>query len=74
MKCTITGVDTNNKWRGYPLCKEILDLAKLMEDEVGFTNISFRQRLIKLSDRWAERKAEELAAARKERNEAKIND
>lgn len=64
MKCLVTGVETNNKWRGHPLCREVVEMSKAMENEVGFQGKNMRQRLIKLQDQWNERVAKEAGKAK----------
>lgn len=59
MKCIITGKETNNKWRGYVICKEMVDLAKQMEGENGFLDTTLRERILILSQRWNDRAKEE---------------
>lgn len=62
MKCYVTGAETNNKWKGYPLCREVVELAKKLEGENGFLGTTMRERIIMLQQRWKERVAEETQA------------
>lgn len=64
MKCLITGVETNNKWRGHPLCREIVQLAKEMENQPGFHFKTMRERILKLGEQWKERVREEAKKAK----------
>lgn len=62
MKCLVTGVETNNKWKNLPVCTEVIKLAKAMQDEEGFKGCSQRERIIILKQRWDERAKEEAGA------------
>jgi hypothetical protein len=59
MKCIVTGKETNNKWKGFPICKEAIELARLMEGQEGFLHKTMRKRLQILQQRWQERVREE---------------
>jgi hypothetical protein len=59
MKCIVTGKETNNKWKNFPICKEVIELAKLMKGENGFLDCSMRERIMILKQRWDDRVAEE---------------
>lgn len=60
MKCLITGIETKNKWRGHPLCRDIVDLAKEMRgSEPGFMSLTLREALVKLDEQWKKRVKEE---------------
>lgn len=28
MKCTVTGIETENKYKGIPICREVMDIVK----------------------------------------------
>lgn len=62
MKCLITGTETNNKWRGHPLCRDIIDLAREMREELanGGRPLTTRQALVKLGEQWKKRINEEV--------------
>ena len=60
MKCIITGAETENKWRGFPIKKEFVQLAKFMENEEGFKDCTMRERIIILQQRWRDRIKEEM--------------
>lgn len=62
MKCLVTGVETNNKWKNFPICKEAVELAKLLKDENGFKDTTLRERIVILKQRWDERVSEEVGA------------
>lgn len=67
MKCLITGTETNNKWRGHPLCRDIVDLAKEMrKSEPGFMRSTMREALVKLDEQWKKRVNEEATKAKAE--------
>lgn len=59
MKCVVTGKETNNKWRGYPLCREVIQMAKETEGKNGFQGCTIRERIIIIQRRWKERVEEE---------------
>ena len=63
MKCIITGLETNNKWKNFPICREAVELAKDMEGEETFLGCNMRERLIILGQRWGDRVAEEADIA-----------
>lgn len=64
MKCLITGMETNNKWRNHPLCRDIIDLAKVMRTEdPDFQKLTMRAALVKLDEQWKKRVHEEAAKA-----------
>jgi hypothetical protein len=62
MKCIVTGAETNNKWKGHPICKEVIDLAKSLEGENGFLDTTLRERIIMIRQQWRKRVAEEADA------------
>jgi hypothetical protein len=63
MKCVISNVETNNKWRNLPLCKEFVEMAKDMvaEDASKWTDgkspMTVRMALLKLQEQWQADKA-----------------
>lgn len=59
MKCIVTGRETNNKWKNFPICKEIVELAKNLEGENGFLDTTLRERILILAHRWNDRVVEE---------------
>jgi hypothetical protein len=60
LKCLITGIETNNKWRNHPLCRDIVDLAKVMKaEDPSFCRLTMRQALVKLDEQWRARVEEE---------------
>lgn len=59
MKCIVTGKETSNKWKNFPICKEFVLLAKQMEGENGFLDTTLRERLQILKQRWDDRVLEE---------------
>lgn len=59
MKCIVTGKETNNKWKGFVVCKEVIELAKKMEGEEGFLGCTLRERVIIIKQRWDDRVKEE---------------
>lgn len=64
MKCLITGMETNNKWRNHPLCKDIIDLARVMrEEDPEFKKLTLRGALVKLDEQWRKRATEEAEKA-----------
>ena len=50
MKCMITKIETKNKWKGIPICSEMVAEAKKLMDQ--FPHLTRRDALIKLQAEW----------------------
>lgn len=49
-RCNITGNETNDKWNGFFICREMREMAKEMAADKGIT---MRKAMIRLQKTWA---------------------
>ena len=76
MRCIITGMETNNKWKGYAICKEMVDTAKeLIADQPR--RYTMRTALQHLQSEWRKeqlKEAEEKKAILAKKVQTKIKE